>query len=126
MSSAKRDTEQCVYIRFQVNEDRIESFKKMFTNATKISFTDSLRGMARDSGNMTLTFAFSPTGSTEPAKRGFAMTLNSVFVKLFDFYPSISEKPSSLQAMTATAFTKENLSSPIAAVMTEIKTPAYV
>ena len=126
MSSIKRDTEQCVYIRFQVNEDRVESFKKMFMNATKVDFLTSLRGLSKESGNMTLTVAFMSPGNTENAKRGFAMTLNTTFVKLFDFYPSISEKPSSLQASAAVAFIQQSLQPAPVSSGTEQKLPAYV
>lgn len=101
MSSLKRDTEHCVYIRFQVSVDRIESFGRMFSSATKLDFRDSLRGMAKDSGNAHLTVAIAPESNTEPARRHFAGQLNAMFVKLFDFYPSISEKPSELQMSMA-------------------------
>lgn len=104
MSSLKRDTEHCVFIRFQVSEDRIESFGKMFSSATKLNFLESLRGMAKDGGNAHLTVAIAPESNTEPARRQFAGQLNAMFVKLFDFYPSISEKPSELQMSMALSY----------------------
>ena len=115
MSSLKRDTEHCVFIRFQVSEDRIESFGRMFSSATKLNFLESLRGMAKDGGNAYLTVAIAPESNTEPARRQFAGQLNAMFVKLFDFYPSISEKPSELQMSMALSYLQKATETPVIA-----------
>lgn len=107
MSSLKRDTDNCVYIRFQVSEERIESFGKMFTSATKLDFRTSLRGISKDNGNAYITLALSPESNTEPARRKFANLLNATFVKLFDFYPSISEKPAEPQISSALSYLQD-------------------
>lgn len=125
MSSTKRDTDQCVYIRFQVSEDRIDSFKKMFVNATKGDFSQSLKGLSKDSGNVNLTFAFASQGSNEAAKRSFAFALNTIFVKLFDFYPSISEKPSELHSAAALSFIQKNIMPRPVQMVSELQIPVY-
>lgn len=126
MSSARRDTEQCVYIRFQVSEDKVDSFRKMFVNATRSDFDHSLRGLSKDYGNLSLTFSFPSLGSNENAKRNFALALNAVFVKLFDFYPSISEKPSELQTAAAKHFAKLADPPSPAEIVSEQRIPAHV
>lgn len=112
MSSLKRDTEHCVYIRFQVSNDRIESFGRMFSSATKLNFLETLRGMAKDGGDAHVTVAIAPESNTEPARRQFANQLNAMFVKLFDFYPSISEKPSELQMSMALSYLQKATAEP--------------
>jgi len=125
MSSIKRDTDQCVYIRFQVSEDRIDSFRKMFTNATKGDFMKSLKGLSKDSGNVNLTFAFLAPGSNDASKRSFTLALNAVFVKLFDFYPSISEKPSDLHTAAALSFIQQNFLPRPVSMVSELNIPVY-
>ncbi|MBC9707533.1 MAG: hypothetical protein H9W81_21945 [Enterococcus sp.] len=83
----------------------------MFTSATKLNFLESLRGMAKDGGNAHLTVAISPESNTEPARRQFAGVLNAMFVKLFDFYPSMSEKPSEIQMSMALSYLQKQTTS---------------
>lgn len=105
MSSLKRDTEPCVYIRFQTNEHKMEVFQKMFLQATKYSLPEVIKGVSKEAGNISIITSFiAPIGNNEQAKRAFVASLNNVFIKLFDFYPSISEKPSDLQALSVGNF----------------------
>jgi hypothetical protein len=97
----------------------------MFTNATKADFRQLLKGFSNDSGNVNLTFAFAAMGTNEAAKRSFTHALNTIFVKLFDYYPSISEKPSDLHTAAAMSFIEKTLTPRPANPVSELNIPVY-
>lgn len=105
MAQIEKNSSKCIYIRFQIPESKINSFGRMFKNATKIDFLNSLKGMSSDLGVVTATCALEiSTDANISGMKNLANSINMIFIKLFDFYPTFSEKPSIPQIAEAESF----------------------
>lgn len=105
MAQIEKNSTKCIYIRFQVPESKINSFGRMFKNATKADFLNSLKGISSDLGVITATCALEiSTDANMSGMKNLANSINMIFIKLFDFYPTFSEKPSIMQIAEAESF----------------------
>lgn len=89
----------------------MQSFTAMFEKATGISFNRSLRGLSEDASIVSAILAIDIKRDANDL-REVASRLNIIFVKLLDFYPTFSEKPSSVNINTAKVYLQhvENMS----------------
>lgn len=105
MAQIEKNNTKHLYIRFQISENKINSFGRMFKSATKIDFLNSLKGISSDLSVITATCALEiSTDTSISGMKNFANEINMVFTKLFDFYPTFSEKPSIMQIAEAESF----------------------
>lgn len=105
MAQIEKNNIKCIYIRFQIPESKINSFGRMFKNATKTDFLASLKGISSDLGVITATCALEiSTDANISGMKNLANSINMIFIKLFDFYPTFSEKPSIMQIAEAESF----------------------
>lgn len=105
MAQIEKNSTKYIYIRFQISESKINSFGRMFKNATKTDFLKSLKGMSSDLGVITATCALEISTDTNiSGMKNLANSINMIFIKLFDFYPTFSEKPSIMQIAEAESF----------------------
>lgn len=105
MAQIEKNSTKYIYIRFQISESKINSFGRMFKNATKADFLKSLKGMSSDLGVITATCALEISTDTNiSGMKNLANSINMIFIKLFDFYPTFSEKPSIMQIAEAESF----------------------
>lgn len=105
MAQTEKNNIKSIYIRFQIPENKINSFGRMFKNATKADFLNSLRGISSDLGVITATCALEiSTDANISSMKTLANAINMIFIKLFDFYPTFSEKPSAVQVAEAESF----------------------
>lgn len=105
MAQIEKNSTKSIYIRFQIPESKINSFGRMFKNATKADFLNSLRGISSDLGVITATCALEiSTDANISGMKNLANSINMIFIKLFDFYPTFSEKPSIIQIAEAESF----------------------
>lgn len=105
MAQIEKNNTKHLYIRFQISENKINSFGRMFKSATKIDFLHSLKGISSDLSVITATCALEiSTDTSISGMKNFANEINMVFTKLFDFYPTFSEKPSIMQIAEAESF----------------------
>lgn len=105
MAQIEKNSTKYIYIRFQISESKINSFGRMFKNATKTDFLKSLKGISSDLGVITATCALEISTDTNiSGMKNLANSINMIFIKLFDFYPTFSEKPSIMQIAEAESF----------------------
>lgn len=95
MVASDKNSNRNVFIRFQVPENKVKSFMLMFQKAVHADFITSLKGVSEDMGTYSIILGLNLPKDTNNL-RDFVSNLNMVFVKLFDFYPTFSEKPSAL------------------------------
>jgi hypothetical protein len=105
MAQIEKNSTKYIYIRFQISESKVNSFGRMFKSATKIDFLSSLKGISSDLGLITATCALEISTDTNiSGMKNVANSINMIFIKLFDFYPTFSEKPSIMQIAEAESF----------------------
>lgn len=105
MAQIEKNSTKSIYVRFQIPESKINSFGRMFKNATKADFLNSLRGISSDLGVISATCALEiSTDANISEMKNLATSINMIFIKLFDFYPTFSEKPSIMQIAEAESF----------------------
>lgn len=100
MTISEKMPSKSIYIRFQIPANRMQSFTAMFEKATGLSFNSSLRGLSEDASIVSAILAIDIKRDANDL-REVASRLNIIFVKLLDFYPTFSEKPSSVNSNTA-------------------------
>lgn len=103
MVASDKNSNRNVFIRFQVPENKVKSFMLMFQKAVHTDFIASLKGVSEDMGTYSIILGLNLPKDTVNL-RDFVGTLNMVFVKLFDFYPTFSEKPSTIHISGAKTF----------------------
>lgn len=105
MAQIEKNNTKYIYIRFQISESKVNSFGRMYKSATKAEFLSSLKGISSDLGVITATCAVEiSTDANISGMKNFAHSINMIFTKLFDFYPTFSEKPSIMQIAEAESF----------------------
>lgn len=104
MSTKTRDTEPAIFLRFNVSQSKCDQFIRMFAKVSKLDPYESLVGLSTDSGEMHLIFNFpiADGGLKESVK-----SLQSIFMRLYDFYPAFSEQPSDAHAESAELFIRD-------------------
>lgn len=112
MSNQTRDTETSLFLRFHVNQNKYESFMKMFARIGGPEPLSRLAGISKDSGDMHMVFKFIVQEGEH--LRESVKTLHSIFLHLYDFYPAISEKPSDVHEESAKHFIRETRSKVLA------------
>lgn len=124
MAQIEKNNMKSIYVRFQIPESKINSFGRMFKNATKTDFLQSLRGISSDLGVITATCALEiSTDANISGMKNLANSINMIFIKLFDFYPTFSEKPSIVQIAEAESFIDSQM---ITAAENLLPTPSTV
>ncbi|HSN66897.1 MAG TPA: hypothetical protein VLS94_09660, partial [Fusibacter sp.] len=105
MAKIEKNNTKYIYIRFQISENKVNSFGRMYKSATKADFLNSLKGISSDLGVITATCALEiSTDANISGMKDLANAINMIFIKLFDFYPTFSEKPSIMQIAEAESF----------------------
>lgn len=105
MAQIEKNNTKYIYIRFQISESKVNSFGRMYKSATKTDFLSSLKGISSDLGVITATCALEiSTDANISGMKNLADSINMIFIKLFDFYPTFSEKPSIMQIAEAESF----------------------
>lgn len=102
MSNSQKDTEPSVYLRFHVTQNKYDSFMKMFQKVSGLSPIESLAGLSKDAGDFHMVFKILVKDTADLYV--FAKSLQTIFLKLYDFYPALSEKPSEMHESIAHQF----------------------
>lgn len=92
MTNLKKDTEPGIFLRFHVSENKVESFLNAFSRIIQLDPLASMKGLSYDVSNMIIVFEY-PIDEKN-SLHDIVKTIHNIFLRLYDFYPAISEKPS--------------------------------
>jgi hypothetical protein len=127
MAQIEKNSTKSIYIRFQISESKINSFGRMFKSATKVDFLNSLKGISSDLGVITATCALEiSTDANISGMKNLASSINMIFIKLFDFYPTFSEKPSIMQIAEAESFIDSQMVATTESLIPAVRTAVLI
>lgn len=101
MAASTRDTESSLYLRFHANPAQRDSLLRMTGKVFGFNPFERLVGMSNDSGELNMIFSF-PI-SKETIREDYTR-VQSAFLRLYDYFPSLAEAPSETQVETALDF----------------------
>lgn len=105
MNNLKKDTESGIFLRFHVSENKAQSFLNAFSRIIHLDPLESMKGLSYDVSDMIIVFEY-PIDENHSLHE-IVKTIHNIFLRLYDFYPAISEKPSEHHELTALNYVRD-------------------